>query len=218
MKYWITALFLTVSTISFGQAIETGKLWRTKGVYDSLGKFLEWNKVLYFLYSADSNTFYSLEIEHILKKKIAGDSRFYISEIITIEDTLYLTALEGKKHKFGNRGVMTIHSEDSLTISYGRENVYSYVKLNYEVDSVMADETFIQSFEGANKYRITYQDNKDFEAIINYEIINFNGFIFLQERSEYITKLITKVKEGEAHFIEIDYRFENKEGKLTKIK
>ena len=231
MQHLITILFLAISTLSFGQTIETGRLWRTKGVYYPSGKFLEWDKVQYYLYSTKPNQFHSLRIEHLWEQE--GNIR-YDGGVVTYRDTLDLTPLEGKIYKLDKKRTMTIHSEDSLTINYKDEYVYSYVKFKDSVPSLtteklkneLIEKQFVESIEDTAKYRMIYQDRGfvkkttlkgEHKSNYSYKIIDFNGFIFLQEWGKYIAKLITEIKKEEIVFIEIDYRFENKKGKLLKI-
>ena len=227
MKHLIALLFLTISTLSFGQTIETGKLWRTKGVYDSLGNFMERAKVQIFLYSTKPNQFHRLEIEDRLNMT-TGETN-----VVTYRDTLDLISLEANSYKLNEEETMTIHTDDSLTIKY-RGYTLSYVKVNEKVESITTEKlksnlvktALIQSVGDSEKYRMTYQENglvkiktldRDYEWESEYKIIDFNGFIFLQGITS-APKLVTDIKKGEVQFVEIDYRFENKNGQLTKIK
>ncbi|WP_375562483.1 hypothetical protein ACE193_08025 [Bernardetia sp. OM2101] len=225
MKNLLVLLMLFISTLSFGQNIETGKLWRTKGVYDSLGNFMEQAKVQIFLYSTTSNQFHRMETQDRINMK-SGETNVFV-----YRDTLNLTSLDDKIYKLNEEETMTVHTNDSLTINY-KGYTLSYVKLNEKPSNTTVNKLkkelikapLFQSIEKVKEYRFTYQENglvktktldRDYEWESEYKIIDFNGFVFLQGITS-APKLITKVEKGKIEFLEIDYRFENKEGKLAK--
>jgi hypothetical protein len=227
MKNILTLIILFVSTISFGQNIEVEKLWRTKGVYDSLGSFIEQAKVQSFLFSSKSNQFYRLRTQDKLNME-TGETKVFV-----YRDTLNLNSSDSKTYKLNEKEVLTLHSSDSLTIQF---NGYTlpYVKLELKSNKIdlenfkseLQKEPLTQSIEKIKEYRFTYQKNglvkvkpldRDSEWESEYKIIDFNGFIIVQGIVS-APKLITKLKKGKISFIEIDYRFENKNGELNKIR
>lgn len=225
MKNIFVLVLLFISTISFGQNLESQQLWRTKGVYDSLGNFIEQAKVQIFLYSSTPNQFYRMEIEDRINME-NGETNVFV-----YKDTLNLTPLNDKTYQLNEQEVMTIHSQDSLTIKY-KGYTLIYVKLNEKPNQIKVDKLkselvkapLIESIEKVQKYRFTYQNNNlvkikpldsDSEWESEYKIIDFNGFIFLQGITS-APKLVTKLEKGKVEFLEIDYRFETKMGDLSK--
>ena len=224
MKNILALGILFISTISFAQKMEIEKLWRTKGVYDSLGNFIEKAKIQSFLYSSKSNQFYRLQIQDKVNME-TGETKIFI-----YKDTLNLTPLNQKSYILNENEVLTFHNNDSLTIKY---NGYTlpYIKLSQKPNKVDFDlfkskltkEPLIESVENIKEYRFTYQDNglvkvkpldRDSEWESEYKIINFNSFIILQGIAS-APKLIISIKKRKVTFIEIDYRFENKKGELN---
>nr|WP_321225505.1 hypothetical protein [uncultured Psychroserpens sp.] len=226
MKNILTLIILFVSSISFGQNIEVEKLWRTKGVYDSLGNFIEQAKIQSFLFSSKSNQFYRLRTQDKLNME-TGETKVFV-----YRDTLNLNSSHSKTYKLNDKELLTLHSGDSLTIQF---NGYTlpYVKLELKANKIdfekfkseLQKEPLIETVEKIKEYRFTYQENglvkvkpleRDSEWESEYKIIDFNGFIIVQGIVS-APKLITKLKKGKISFIEIDYRFENKNGELNKI-
>lgn len=229
MKNILTLLILFVSTLTFGQNIEIGKLWRSKGVYDSVGNFIERAKTERFLYGSKSNQFQRL----VIKEKLNMENGEV--EIFTYKDTLSLKPLEGGFYKIENQEelLLTFHPMDSLTVKY-KGYTFSYIKLNQKRNKVdlikfkseLLKEPLIVSVPESKKYKLTFQENglvkynpldRDSEWESAYKIIHFNGFVFLKGITS-APKLITKSKKGRIEFIIIDYRFENKNGELNKIR
>ncbi len=227
MKKILTLIILLVSTLSFGQNIEVEKLWRTKGVYDSVGSFIERAKVQSFLFSSKSNQFYRLKTQDKVNME-TGETKVFV-----YRDTLNLDASDNNTYKLNDKENLTLHSSDSLTIQF---NGYTlpYVKLEVKANKIdlekfkyeLQKEPLIESVENIKAYRFTYQENglvkvkpleRDSEWESEYRIIDFNGFIIIQGIVS-APKLITKLKEGKISFIEIDYRFENKNGEFNKIR
>tara|TARA_R110000751_G_scaffold211820_1_gene315265 strand:+ start:20 stop:703 length:684 start_codon:yes stop_codon:yes gene_type:complete len=225
MKNILTLIILFVSSISFGQNIEVEKLWRTKGVYDSLGNFIEQAKIQSFLFSSKSNQFYRLRTQDKLNME-TGETKVFV-----YIDTLTLNSSDSKTYKLNDKELLTLHSGDSLTIQF---NGYTlpYVKLELKANKIdlekfkseLQKEPLIETVEKIKEYRFTYQENglvkvkpleRDSEWESEYKIIDFNGFIIVQGIVS-APKLITKLKKGKIIFIEIDYRFENKNGELNK--
>ena len=225
MKKTLTILFLFISITTFGQDINTGELWRTKGVYDSIGNFMERAKIQSFLYSAKPNQFYSLSTQDKMNME-TGETRVFI-----YRDTLNLNSLGNKTYEINDKKTLIVHTKDSLTIKY---NGYSlpYVRLAQKQNKVnlekfkieLLNNVFIRSVSKVKDYSLTYQtsglvkinplkSNSEWES--EYKIINFNGFIILQGIVS-APKLITKSSKNKIEFIEIDYRFENKNGSLDK--
>jgi hypothetical protein len=225
MKKIFTLVLLFISTISFGQNVETEKLWRTKGVYDSLGSFIEQAKIQSFLYSTKSNQFHRMDIQDKINMK-TGETNVFI-----YIDTLNLK-LEDKIYRLNEEETMTIHTDDSLTIQY-KNYTFSYVKVNEKPSNIAVDklkkelikQPLIEAIDKVD-YQFTYQDNglvktktldRDYEWESEYKIIDFNGFIFLQGIVS-TPQLILKVGKGKIEFLAIDYRFESKKGELNKVK
>jgi len=226
MKNILTLIVLLGSIVSFGQNIEDEKLWRTKGVYDSLGGFIEQAKLQSFLYSSKSKQLYRLRTQDKINME-TGETKVFV-----YQDTINLTFVNDKTYALNDKEVLTIHSDDSLTIKYNGY-ILPYVKLNLKPNRVEIDKfksnlintPFTESVNGEKKYGFTYQDNdlvkvknleSDSEWESDYEIIDFKGFIILQGIVS-APKLITQMKKEEINFIEIDYRFENINGVLTKV-
>ncbi|WP_203256691.1 hypothetical protein [Hyunsoonleella ulvae] len=227
MKNIFALIIVLVSTISFGQDIEEKKLWRTKGVYDSLGNLIERAKIQSFLFSSKSNQFYRLRTQSKVNME-TGETKIFI-----YKDTLNLQVSDTKTYRLNEKEVLTIYSNDSLTIHFNGY-ILPYVKLDVESNkidlkkftSALQKESLIESVENVKEYRFTYQKNglvkvksleRESEWESEYKIINFNGFIILQGIVS-APKLITKLKKGKISFMEIDYRFENKKGELTKVR
>lgn len=220
----LTTLFL-ISMSSFSQDLEKDRLWRTKGVYDSLGNFVERAKIQSFLYSAKPNQLYRLNTKDRINME-TGETTVFV-----FRDTLQLAAKNTKTFKLNDEEVLKIHSKDSLTIHY---NGYTlpYVKLDVKPNSInfkkfrskLMDTPFIESVGNVKAYQLTYQDtnllnikplNSGSGWDSDYKLINFHGFIIIQGIVSS-AKLITEVEKDTIHFIQIDYRFENKQGKLIK--
>ncbi|TCI90610.1 hypothetical protein [Tenacibaculum sp. M341] len=227
MKNIFTLIIIFLSTISFGQNIEKEKLWRTKGVYDSLGNFIERAKIQSFLFSSKSNQFYRLRTQDKVNME-TGETKVFV-----YRDTLNLSQSDTKSYKLSDKETLILHSNDSLTIQF---NGYTlpYVKLDLKSNKVdleklkseLQKEPLIESVEGIKEYQFTYQENelvivkpleRDSEWESEYKIIDFNGFIIIQGIVS-APKLITKLKKGKISFMEIDYRFKNKNGELNKIR
>ena len=225
MKNTLTLLIVLVSTLSFGQKIEEEKLWRTKGVYDSLGNFIERAKIQSFLFSSKSDQFFRLRTQDRLNME-TGETKVFV-----YRDTLNLKSSDSNTYQLSDKETLTLHSRDSLTIQY---NGYTlpYVKLDLQsnkidlekLKSTLQEEPLIESVEGIKEYQFTYQKNRlvkvkplerDSEWESEYKIIDFNGFIIIQGIVS-APKLITKLEKGKISFMEIDYRFENKNGELNK--
>jgi len=225
MKKTLTIALLFISITTFGQNINTGELWRTKGVYDSIGKFMERAKIQSFLYSSKPNQFYSISTQDKMNME-TGETNVFI-----YKDTLNLKSLGDKTYKINDKKTITLHSKDSLTIDY---NGYSlpYVRLTQKQNKVnveklkteLLNKVFIRSVSKVEDYNLTYQTSglvkinplkSDSEWESEYKIIDFNGFIMLQGIVSP-PKLITKLSKNKIEFIEIDYRFENKNGSLDK--
>ncbi len=225
MKNTLTLLIVLVSTLSFGQKIEEEKLWRTKGVYDSLGNFIERAKIQSFLFSSKSNQLYRFRTQDRLNME-TGETKIFV-----YRDTLNLKSSDSNTYQLSDKETLTLHSRDSLTIQY---NGYTlpYVKLDLQsnkidlekLKSTLQEEPLIESVEGIKEYQFTYQKNglvkvkpleRDSEWESEYKIIDFNGFIIIQGIVS-APKLITKLEKGKISFMEIDYRFENKNGELNK--
>lgn len=227
MKNILKLIIIFVSTVSFGQNIEEEKLWRTKGVYDSLGNFMERAKIQSFLFSSKSNQFYRLRTQDKLNME-TGKTKVFV-----YRDTLNLKSSDTKTYKLSNKETLTLHSNDSLTIKFNGY-ILPYVKIDQKSDKIdlknlkyeLQKEPLIESIEEVKEYQFTYKKNgivkvkpleRDSEWESEYKIINFNGFIIIQGIVS-APKLITKLKKGKISFIEIDYRFENKNGELNKIR
>ncbi len=227
MKNIFTLIIIFLSTISFGQNIEKEKLWRTKGVYDSLGNFIERAKIQSFLFSSKANQFYRLRTQDKVNME-TGKTKVFV-----YRDTLNLSSSDTKTYKLSDKETLKLHSNDSLTIQF---NGYTlpYVKLDLKSNKVdleklkseLQKEPLIESVEGIKEYQFTYQENelvkvkpleRDSEWESEYKIIDFNGFIIIQGIVS-APKLITKLKKGKISFMEIDYRFKNKNGELNKIR
>ncbi|WP_204346596.1 hypothetical protein [Psychroserpens algicola] len=223
MKNLLVLLLIFVSTLSFGQEIEGEKLWRTKGVYDSLGNFIERAKIQSFLFSTASGQLYRLSNQDKMNME-TGETKVFV-----YRDTLNLTPLSDNMYKLNDKETLTIHTNDSLTIQFNGFTL-PYVKLNLKPDTInlktlkseLINTPVIESVENIKKYLFTYQDNnlvkvkpleRDSEWESDYKIIDFNGFIIIQGIVS-APKLLTKSEKGKIHFIEIDYRFENKNGAL----
>ena len=217
---------LFASILSFGQNIEEGKLWRTKGVYDSLGNFVERAKIQSFLYSSKSDQLYRLRTQDKINME-TGETK-----VSVYQDTLNLTSLNSKAYSLNDNEVLMLHSNDSLTIMYNGFTL-PYVKINLKPNKVKLDklkselinEPLIESINNIEEYQFTYQDNglakvkpleRDSEWESDYKIIDFSGFIIIQGIVS-APKLITNAEKGKITFLEIDYRFENKNGELNKL-
>ncbi len=225
MKYSLILFTLLITTISFGQDIDTDQLWRTKGVYDSVGNFVERAKIQGFLYSSKSNQFYRLRTQDKLNME-TGETKVFV-----YRDTLNLTFLDSKSYKISNKETLTLHTKDSLTIQF-KGYSFPYTKINLKSKPVNIDKfktqllkaPLIESIDNKQDYEYTYQNNglakikpleSDSEWESEYKIIDFNGFIILQGIVS-APKLITKLNKNTINFIQIDYRYKNKPGVFIK--
>jgi hypothetical protein len=227
MKYKLTLSLLFITIISFGQNLETENLWRTKGVYDSLGNFLEHSKIQSFLYISKPNQIHRLRTQDKINME-TGKMKVFV-----YKDTIDLEPLKDLSFKINDDETLIIHSKDSLTIKYKNFNT-SYVKLSIpkkkllskKVEKVLFDNKMNETIEGKNDYNLIYH-KKGLVKIIpiesesgwasDYELINFNGYILIQGIVS-APKLIVGLRRKEIQFIQIDYRFENKNGTLKKIR
>ncbi|WP_299116090.1 hypothetical protein [uncultured Winogradskyella sp.] len=221
----ILLILLFVSTLSFGQNFETDKLWRTKGVYDSVGNFMERAKVQIFLYSSGTDQLQRLRTQDKINME-TGETKIFI-----YKDTLNLKALNENTFKLNDDETITIHSKDSMTIQFNgyilpfvkldvKSNQADKNKFNANFINVRLDETV----DNKTEYQFTFLDNglkktkrvdADSEWESEYKLINFNGFLILQGITS-APKLITKIGKTKVNFLEIDYRFKTKKGMLTK--
>ncbi len=225
MKNFLILSIFLLSIASVAQNLEKDRLWRTKGVYDSLGNFIERAKIQSFLYSTGSNTLYRLNTQDKMNME-TGETKVFVSR-----DTLQLVPTDGKTFKLNENEVLKIHSKDSVTVHF-KGYTLPYVQLDVQPNSVnfkkfkskLMNIPFIESVNEERKYQLTYQDtnlvtikpvDSDSGWDSDYTLIDFNGFIILQGIVS-APKLITDLQKGSIHFIEIDYRFENKKGELIK--
>lgn len=218
-------VLLFVSTLSFGQNLETDKLWRTKGVYDSVGNFIERAKVQIFLYSSSPDQLQRLRTQDKVNME-TGETKIFI-----YKDTLNLTDLGKNTFKLNDNETLTLHSKDSLTIQF---NGYTLPFVKLDVKSKQADKdqfntNFInmpltETVDDKTEYQFTFKVNglkkikpldRDSEWESEYKLIDFNGFLILQGITS-APKLITKIGKTKVNFLEIDYRFEIKNGELNK--
>lgn len=220
----LTSLFL-VCFSGFSQNLEEDKLWRTKGVYDSLGNFVERAKIQSFLYTSKPDKLIRLSTKDRMNME-TGETKVFV-----YTDTLTLKPTKENTFTLNDKEQLTIHSKDSLTIHFNGY-VLPYVKLTQKANAVklntfktkFVNVTFIESVAGKKEYELTYQDtnlvkvaplqsSSQWES--DYKIIDFNGFIIIQGIVS-APKLITDLKNGNIYFSQIDYRFENTTGELIK--
>lgn len=218
-------LLLFVSTLSFAQNLETDKLWRTKGVYDSVGNFIERAKVQIFLYCSAPNQLQRLRTQDKVNME-TGETKIFI-----YKDTLNLSTLSKNSFKLNENETLTSHTKDSLTIQL---NGYTLPFVKLDVNSNQADKAnfnsnflnmpLTETVDGKEEYQFTFQDNglkkikpidRDSEWESEYKLIDFNGFLILQGITS-APKLITKIGKTKVDFLEIDYRFDIKKGELNK--
>ena len=219
------AILLFISMLSFGQNIEVDKLWRTKGVYDSVGNFIERAKLQIFLYSSSPNQLQRLRTQDKVNME-TGETKIFI-----YRDTLTLTSAGKNMFKLNDKETLILHSKDSLTIEL---NGYTlpFVKLdirpkqagkskfkshfiNVPLTETVDDETgyiFTYNVNGLKKTK-SIDSNSEWES--EYKLIDFNDFLILQGITS-APKLITKIGKTKVDFLEIDYRFEIKKGELNK--
>ena len=225
MKKILTIILLFLSVTSFGQNLDIDNLWRTKGVYDSLGNFMERAKIQSFLYTNEAG-----QLERIITQDKMNMETGETKVSIYL-DTLSLEPVQGIPLEGKVQEVVTVHSKDSLTVGFNGYHIV-YVRLNLPKKKVKAkklkktliNNTMIESIENESTYQLTYQDNGlvkvspiDSESSweSDYKLIDFNGFYIIQGIVS-APKLILKPRKKEIDFLEIDYRFENKTGILKK--
>lgn len=225
MKQTITIILILISFSSIGQIDEYESLWRTQGVYDSLGNFMERAKIQSFLYASQENQFYRLRTQDKINME-TGETKVFI-----YQDTLNLKPSYGNRFEINDDEFLTFHSNDSLTIEYKGYH-FSYKKLPLkrntiefaELEKVLTNNTMIESVENEEKYEFTYQSNGLVKVSLSdsksewesdYKIIDFHGFIVIQGIVS-APKLIIAVDKKEVKFLQIDYRFESKKGVLKK--
>ena len=221
MKKILLLTLLLFATLTFGQNLEKNRLWRTKGVYDSIGNFIEKAKIQSFLFSSNSNQFYRLRTQDKVNME-TGETKVFV-----YRDTLNLKQVSNKTFRVSEKEVITIHSSDSLTINF---NGYTlpYVKVEAKANKInvskfklkVLDKPVIESINNIEDYKFTFQSNdlvkinplkSSSEWESDFKIINFNGYVFIQGIVS-APKLITKLKNNSIMFLELDYRFEVKEG------
>ncbi|MBR9914330.1 MAG: hypothetical protein GYB32_05795 [Algicola sp.] len=224
IKTLLVLLTLFATIPMFSQDMEAGQLWRTKGVYDSLGNFMERAKIQSFLYSASANKIHRLRTQDRINME-TGDTKVFV-----YRDTLNLSPLGPNVYKLSEKEVLKLHSKDSLTITYNGFTL-SYVLLHTKkikngfkkVQSNLLNTSFVETIDEDTKYQLTYQDSglvkvnpldSDSEWESDYKLIDFEGYILIQGIVS-APKLVTKSKKGHIQFIQIDYRFENKRGELN---
>jgi len=227
MKNIFTLIILFVATISFGQNIKKETLWRTKGVYDSSGEFIERAKIQSFLFSSKPNQFYRLKTQDKLNME-TGETNVFV-----YRDTLNLSPRDKNTFELSETETLIIHSNDSLTIQFNGYT-FPYVKLDIKsskidlkkFESELQNGPLVETIEGTKKYQFTYQKNglvkvkpleRDTGWESEYKVIDFNGFIIVQGIVS-APKLITKLNKGQISYLEIDYRFENKNGILNEVR
>lgn len=227
MKHILIVVILFQTIQSLGQNLETDDLWRTKGVYDSTGQFVELAKIQSFLYISNANQIQRLRTQDNMNME-TGETKVFV-----YQDTLDLMTLKAGGFKINDDEFLTIHSPDSITIEYNGYNT-SYVRLSLPEKKVKVDElqkilfkgTMIQTFGKKTEYYLTYQDNglvkispvdSQSEWESDYKLIDFNGYVIIQGIVS-APKLVVKIRKDEIELIEIDYRFENKKGILKKIR
>ncbi|MDC8005530.1 hypothetical protein POV27_15840 [Aureisphaera galaxeae] len=226
MKNTCLLLAIFAFALTYGQKIEKGSLWRTKGVYDTSGNFIERAKIQSFLCASKSDQIYRLRTQDKLNNE-TGETKIFV-----YRDTLNLELIEEKSFKISEKEVLTVHSKDSITIQFN-EYVFPYVKLSTKRNKVdvekfktaLMEAPVTVSVEGVEEYQYTYQENgmskikpikEDSGWESEYKVIDFNGFTILQGIVS-APKLITRMKKKKIEFLEIDYRFDNKEGAFSWI-
>ncbi len=225
MKKILTIILLFLSVTSFGQNLDIDNLWRTKGVYDSLGNFMERAKIQSFLYTNEAGQLERIITQDKMNME-TGETKVFI-----YLDTLSLAPFEGTPVEGNAQEVIRVHSKDSLTIEFNGYYI-AYVRLNLPKKKVKAkklkktliNKTMVESIENESTYHLTYQDNGlvkvspiDSESSweSDYKLIDFNDFYIIQGIVS-APKLILKSRKKEIDFLEVDYRFENKTGILKK--
>lgn len=225
MQKSILYILLFISTISFGQNLETDKLWRTKGVYDSVGNFMERAKLQIFLYSSAPNQLERLRTQDKVNME-TGETKIFI-----YKDTLNLTATGDNTFKLNENETLTMHSKDSITILFNGyilpfvkldvkpkqadKNEFNANFLNMRLNVTVDNETKYQYKLLDNGQKKTKRVDGDSEWESEYKLIDFNGFLILQGITS-APKLITQIGKNNVDFLEIDYRFNIKTGMLSK--
>ncbi|MEM6298795.1 MAG: hypothetical protein AAF740_08930, partial [Bacteroidota bacterium] len=123
MKRIILLLALVSYTLTLnGQNIEPNTIWRTKGVFDSSGKFLEREKVQTFLSPLGKGKVARIVTQDRINME-TGETKVFV-----FLDTLVLTSDGQNKYKTSRDELFTVHSKDSVTIEV---NGYTlpYVKI-----------------------------------------------------------------------------------------
>jgi len=227
MKYTITLILFFIAILGFGQNLETDNLWRTKGVYDSLGNFVERAKIQSFLYVSKPNQIQRLRSQDKINME-TGETK-----VVVYRDTIDLELLEKSTFKVNDEEKLTLHSNDSLTIQYNGFNI-SYVRLSLpkkklkvdKIEKALFDRKMLEVVESKNEYNFIYQKsglvkvlpiNSESEWESDYKLIDFNGYSIIQGIVS-APKLLIGLKRNEIQFIKIDYRYENKYGTLKEIR
>ncbi len=230
MKKALTICLIFATTLVFSQGLETGKLWRTKGVYDKDGSFVERDKTEKFLFVEAPDKAYVLTTEEWMHMK-TGDIK-----LMVFRDTLNLDSINEGVYESRTRrdtSILTVHKPDSVTLKR-EDKAVVFVKLNVEKPNIelkkftttLMKSSQLSTVEGVEGNKMTYK--KDGFVRIEplesksawdsgYKIIEFNGFIIIKGVMS-APKLITELDKKRIGFIEIDYRFENKNGEYIKTK
>lgn len=223
MKKLLLLLTLFCTYSNFGQQLEPENLWRTKGVYDSLGNFIERAKLQSFLYAETSNKLQRLRNQDKMNME-TGETT-----IAVYKDTFNLILINDNIFKISDEEIMTIHNKDSLTISF-KGYTLPYVRVQNKIEKVDIEKfkktllktSWITSSTENKSYEFTYQDNglkkikpvdSSSEWESEYKLQDFNGFIILQGVTS-APKLISSYTEESINYLELDYRFEIKKRNL----
>lgn len=129
MKKLFLLLAFCCSFNAFTQQIETNQLWRTRGVYDSLGNFIERAKLQSFLYAETTTRFQRLRNQDKVNME-TGETKIFV-----YKDTFNLEALTKYTFKMSEEEVLTIHNSDSLTISF-RGFTLPYVRVKIKHNTI----------------------------------------------------------------------------------
>ncbi len=219
-------LFLLFTVVGFGQSFETATMWRTKGVYDTLGNFLDRAKIQSFLYITQPNEIQRLTTQDKINRT-TGETK-----VFTYRDTLTLLPLHGATFQITPKETLTLHRPDSLPIQYKHFHI-AYVRLKLPpnppspqtIKKALMDQPVRATIAGKTKYQFTYQKNglvkiqpigggASWES--NYLLIHFNGYAILQGIVS-APKLLLGFDKTTFQLLEIDYRFDSKKGQLELV-
>jgi hypothetical protein len=142
------------------------------------------------------------------------------TKVFSYRDTLTLDSTPQKHFRISEKETLTFHTKDSLSIVYVKLDVPKNTISLHKLQKVLLHKEMTEIIDGTKEYTFTYQNDNLAEVSSleskskwksDYKIIDFEGFLILQGIVSP-PKLILKANKKSISFLEIDYRFETKNG------